>query len=76
MRSFYVPQDDGVVASVVGIDHKTGPVRILSVVMVITYRHTGNTSGGRPQTAVSGGGDPTERHAPKRQEMPGRTEAV
>ncbi len=36
---------------------------------VITFRHT---SGGRPQTALSGGGDPTERHAPERQECHGR----
>ena len=27
----------------VGIDQQTGPVRILSVVLVITSRHTGNS---------------------------------
>ena len=42
-------------------------VRIISV-SGNHVRQTGNTSGGRPQTALSGGGDPTERHAPKRQE--------
>ena len=31
------------VIAVAGIDRETGPVRILSVVLMITLRHTGNT---------------------------------
>ena len=37
-----------------GIDRLTGPVRIFSVVLMIRYRHTGDTSGGRSQTATLG----------------------
>src|SRR4030095_15547572 len=43
-------------------------VRETSLSQMITFRQSGNTSGGRPRTALSGGGDPTERHAPRRQE--------
>src|SRR3954463_8803856 len=43
-------------------------VRETSLSQRITFRQSGNTSGGRPQTALSGGGDPTERHLPTRQE--------
>src|SRR5262245_57181884 len=43
-------------------------VRETSLSQRITFRQSGNPSGGRPQTALSGGGDPTERHLPTRQE--------
>ncbi len=41
VRTFYGPPNGGLVAIVVRIDQVAGPVRILSVVLMITYRHTG-----------------------------------
>ena len=41
-RTFIAPPCGGWLVIILGIDRLTGPVRILSVVLMIRYRHTGN----------------------------------